>query len=1182
MSTSAGSADIAGTTSSSAGSSMVGLAPALYASASSAAASPAITTRSGSSSSTSSSSSSSYDNPSTYPMHQPQSINIRALLSAQGNQDFYSPSVFDAMDCEDMDLEEAFIRAQRAAFEAIDDAALARALAESEREAQVKSQRQLVPAAATTAMQIGQGYSPHQYQQQLQRPTAPSRASSTATTASSYSTSYSTSSSAFYGTAGSTGRGRSATQQQSHSHSQSRSQSTRIQPQPMSIPQPKYALVSPSELGGGGGVPRRHTRSGSTTSTSSIDSSTSFSSSSSYSYSSESSGSTSTSASSMVDPPSPPNGLNTSVAASGKRFMSDEEAARELARSWRVEAIQPQLIEAARAVSASPPAMPPAPLVMMPSWGSRASSSISTSSTSTSRPSTSSASTSTSTSASTSPSPSRPITVSASTSASASASASASRSARASFSSYRPSTPSSSASAARHQNASAHTKTSSTSTSSGLTNTKVPLIFSTASNSATAPPKSHSSTSASTSTSSRTTASALTQDRLRYHNQQSSSSSVPLSYFNPPPSTSTSTSTSQFNGNGTISASASKTGGTLGEVVLPSTASVCSVSTVSTITPTQKEPPSQQSSKSSKPMPVAIPSPQSSRSAQRGSNAPGAAMPSTTKSALSSTPTSSKRALSSSPAFPKTILSSSPASNKPTIPPSTSTLSSSPVVTQTRPRALSRVTPSVSPPTAPKAATTPPVHRVESRRPSTSSGMPIPSGISSSPSARDLAMGLMSGSLSSSSLNSGLLVGSPLGDRQRSGSGSGKDKSVPLEDEVESAPQLEFLSAPRECVKCGCVVSGEQGQAGAASSIPSDPFAPSFLRTLHVTCQRCSTMHCRGCFKPLCDDSSSVDVTNNPDATRNRPGCPKGCQGGKTCSIKSCCPLVALVAISQCIDVFDRSFGAMIEEMCPPSSSSSSRTRPAKKLVALLDTPKRLSFLELVLSRRERTTKAFETLVVDTFECLQGWLGVLKVLFMESSLVVGGSGSGNGKGVDDDGVSCFSGRTIQFRMDDDYDFVFPGRRGARSSVPAADDDASSSTSSSASDDDEDAIDERNTQTRQHLQTLFSTSTLPVLMHFFLSNENVSDWIKFSDVYMGILGVLRRVVECGCGSVLSGGSVEGGLSGGKSTDSKPAKNGESIRDLVLRLDRDTKGQLMRFASTIKFGGTKEKLTRHIER
>ncbi|KAH6911068.1 hypothetical protein BKA70DRAFT_1423815 [Coprinopsis sp. MPI-PUGE-AT-0042] len=86
--------------------------------------------------------STSTSHPAPMSVQRSQSINIRELFNASNPEnDFYVPEVFDAMD-EGMELEEAFIQAQRAALAAINDAALAKAIQESEREAALPSHTQ--------------------------------------------------------------------------------------------------------------------------------------------------------------------------------------------------------------------------------------------------------------------------------------------------------------------------------------------------------------------------------------------------------------------------------------------------------------------------------------------------------------------------------------------------------------------------------------------------------------------------------------------------------------------------------------------------------------------------------------------------------------------------------------------------------------------------------------------------------------------------------------------------------------------------------------------------------------------------------------------------------------------------------------------------------------------------------
>lgn len=111
----------------------------------------------------------------------------------------------------------------------------------------------------------------------------------------------------------------------------------------------------------------------------------------------------------------------------------------------------------------------------------------------------------------------------------------------------------------------------------------------------------------------------------------------------------------------------------------------------------------------------------------------------------------------------------------------------------------------------------------------------------------------------------------------------------------------------------------------------------------------------------------------------------------------------------------------------------------------------------------------------------------------------------------------------------------------------------------------------------YLQSLISASLIPSFIHFFLSHPNAQDWMKFADLYIGILTFLRRMVESGGGSILNEPLVV--------VDRRYHNSGltssavSSIWDVVLnRLERQTRPELIKATAAIKFGGTMDKVNR----
>ncbi|KAH6896121.1 hypothetical protein BKA70DRAFT_786140 [Coprinopsis sp. MPI-PUGE-AT-0042] len=84
-------------------------------------------------------------------------------------------------------------------------------------------------------------------------------------------------------------------------------------------------------------------------------------------------------------------------------------------------------------------------------------------------------------------------------------------------------------------------------------------------------------------------------------------------------------------------------------------------------------------------------------------------------------------------------------------------------------------------------------------------------------------------------------------------------------------------------------------------------------------------------------------------------------------------------------------------------------------------------------------------------------------------------------------------------------------------------------------------------------------------------------MKFADLYIGILTFLRRMVECGGGSVLSERLVVADRRYHNSGLTSSAAS--SIWDVVLnRLERQTRPELIKATTAIKFGGTLDKVNR----
>lgn len=72
---------------------------------------------------------------------------------------------------------------------------------------------------------------------------------------------------------------------------------------------------------------------------------------------------------------------------------------------------------------------------------------------------------------------------------------------------------------------------------------------------------------------------------------------------------------------------------------------------------------------------------------------------------------------------------------------------------------------------------------------------------------------------------------------------------------------------------------------------------------LHITCSKCSAVHCRGCFAPLpnCPPHECVGTSESPDREQQLP-CPL------LSSPSSHCPLLPVIAIYEILDGFDTAY----------------------------------------------------------------------------------------------------------------------------------------------------------------------------------------------------------------------------------------------------------------------------------
>lgn len=114
-----------------------------------------------------------------------------------------------------------------------------------------------------------------------------------------------------------------------------------------------------------------------------------------------------------------------------------------------------------------------------------------------------------------------------------------------------------------------------------------------------------------------------------------------------------------------------------------------------------------------------------------------------------------------------------------------------------------------------------------------------------------------------------------------------------------------------------------------------------------------------------------------------------------------------------------------------------------------------------------------------------------------------------------------------------------------------------------------------------LAHLFSTSYLLEVVHAFLSNNNVRDWIAHSETYLVILEMLRKMGDCGLGSVLSepvgvdSATAPSAVYNPFVTQAQPPAPPMSLCDLVKQLEAHRR-PLMALAAKVQFSATVEKV------
>ena len=109
---------------------------------------------------------------------------------------------------------------------------------------------------------------------------------------------------------------------------------------------------------------------------------------------------------------------------------------------------------------------------------------------------------------------------------------------------------------------------------------------------------------------------------------------------------------------------------------------------------------------------------------------------------------------------------------------------------------------------------------------------------------------------------------------------------------------------------------------------PTEPFS---RRLLNLPCASYNTNHRRGCFNP----------------TR----CPPNCAGGASCPVWTCCPSICATALFEVLYSFDKEYPGFVAQNSPMGE-----------------------FINLVIARTDKRTRAFEGTLVSSLRSISNWL----------------------------------------------------------------------------------------------------------------------------------------------------------------------------------------------------------------
>ncbi|CAA7264971.1 unnamed protein product [Cyclocybe aegerita] len=323
--------------------------------------------------------------------------------------------------------------------------------------------------------------------------------------------------------------------------------------------------------------------------------------------------------------------------------------------------------------------------------------------------------------------------------------------------------------------------------------------------------------------------------------------------------------------------------------------------------------------------------------------------------------------------------------------------------------------------------------------------------------------------------------------------GSRKERKEKEKEAKREEHPFDVFTATRPCAKCGMDVESPKG---AITATP-DPFSLPFADRLHLTCTGCGTVHCRGCFKVVqCSSSGSgfstasgaarahshsqsasnalaltvISKTNSSTTSSKTSSSAKTqkvqqpCSGGPGCAVRTCCLGIRTVAIFEALASFDEIFALEAGFIHTQGKSGKDKSKNNESTKAA-----RQAYVKLLISKADKSMRRFEDAFVRTLKILCSWLRP----------------------------------PIPAQA---YPSSWPSTTSSTPFHPAT---SSSSSSSSTFLD----------LLPPNVAHLFHASYLPEVLHAFLSNMNVRDWIAHAETYFSVIEVVRRLSDAGLAPTL---------------------------------------------------------------